>query len=62
MRFTDKLPQFIKIAVDVKQDEFCCGMLNKVPIVINTETGLTRDGKTITETIINTLPPEVQRE
>lgn len=48
--------------VDVKQDEFCCGMLNKVPIVINTETGLTRDGKTITETIINTLPPEVQRE
>ena len=48
--------------VDVKPDEFCCGMLNKVPIVVNTETGLTRNGTTITETIVNTLPPEVQRE
>ena len=48
--------------VDVKPDEFCCGMLNKVPIVINTETGLTRNGITLTETIVNTLPPEVQRE
>ena len=48
--------------VDVKSDEFCCGMLNKVPIIINTETGLTRNGTTITELIVNTLPPEVQRE
>ena len=47
--------------VTVKPDEFCCGMLNKVPIVINTETGLTRNGITLTETIVNTLPPEIQR-
>ena len=47
--------------VDVKENEFCCGMLNKVPIVINTDTGLTRNGITLTETIVNTLPPDIQR-
>jgi hypothetical protein len=47
--------------VSVKEDEFCCGMINKVPIVINTETGMTRSGITLTETIVNTLPPEIQR-
>lgn len=47
--------------VAVKPEEFCCGMLNKVPIVINTETGLTRNGITLTETILGTLPPEIQK-
>lgn len=47
--------------VDVKPDEFCCGMLNKVPIVINTETGLTRNETTLTETIVGTLPDDIQR-
>ena len=47
--------------VDVKPDEFCCGMLNKVPIVVNTETGLTRNELTLTETIVNTLPEDIQR-
>lgn len=46
--------------VSVEQNEFCCGMINKVPVVINTETGLTRNGKTLTETILHTLPTELQ--
>ena len=35
--------------VTVQQNEFCCGMLNQVPIVINTESGLTRSGETLTD-------------
>lgn len=46
--------------VTVNADEFCCGMINKVPVVINTDTGLTRQGKTITETMLETLSPELQ--
>ena len=42
--------------VTVKDNEFCCGMLNQVPIVVNTETGLTRDGRTLTDTMLRTLP------
>ena len=48
--------------VSVQQNEFCCGMINKVPIVLNTDTGLTRDGKTLTETILRTLPENMQVE
>ena len=48
--------------VTVQQNEFCCGMINQVPIVVNTETGLTRDGQTITDLIIESLPPELQVE
>lgn len=46
--------------VNVQNNEFCCGMINKVPIVINTETGLTRDGITLTDVIFNTLPDELK--
>lgn len=45
--------------VTVKDNEFCCGMINKVPVVINTETGLTRDGRTLTDTMLKTLPSEM---
>ena len=46
--------------VSVKETEFCCGMINKVPIVIDTDTGLTRSGKTLTDTMLETLPVELQ--
>ena len=42
--------------VTVQPNEFCCGMINKVPVVVNTETGLTRDGRTLTDTMLRTLP------
>ena len=48
--------------VTVKPDEFCCGMLNQVPVVVNTDTGLTRDNETITDLILRTLPPNLQVE
>ena len=48
--------------VTVQPNEFCCGMLNQVPIVVNTETGLTRSGETLTDIIIKSLPPELQLE
>lgn len=46
--------------VTVQPNEFCCGMLNQVPIVVNTETGLTRNGTTLTDTILETLPPDIR--
>lgn len=46
--------------VKVDEKEFCCGMIDQVPIVINTETGLTRDGRTLTDTILQTLPDEIK--
>ena len=45
--------------VNVNENEFCCGMLNKVPIVMNTDTGLDRHGKTITDIIIQTTPSDI---
>lgn len=48
--------------VTVNDNEFCCGMINQVPVVINTDTGLTRQGKTLTETMLMTLPTELQNE
>lgn len=48
--------------VSVQPNEFCCGMLNQVPIIVNTETGLTRKGETLTDILINSLPPELQLE
>ena len=41
--------------VTVQPNEFCCGMINKVPVVLNTETGLTRSGQTLTDTMLSTL-------
>ena len=46
--------------VQVAANEFCCGMINKVPIVVNTETGLTRDKKTLTDIMVSSLPSELQ--
>lgn len=46
--------------VNVQPNEFCCGMINKVPVVLNTDTSLTRDGKTLTDTILSTLPMDLQ--
>ena len=48
--------------VTVSEDEFCCGMINKVPVVLNTETGLTRQNTTLTEMMLSTLPIEIQNE
>ena len=48
--------------VTVKPNEFCCGMLNQVPIIINTETGKTRTDETITDIILRTLPENIQNE
>ena len=47
--------------VTVGENEFCCGMINKVPVVINTESGLTRESKTLTETILENLPIEIRQ-
>lgn len=48
--------------VSVKPNEFCCGMVNQVPIVINTDTGISRSGETITDIILNTLPENLRTE
>ena len=48
--------------VNCEDNEFCCGMNNKVPIIINTDTGLTRNEETITDVIIKSLPPELQTQ
>lgn len=45
--------------VQVNDNEFCCGMINQVPIVLNTETGLDRHGKSLTEIIVSVLPTDV---
>lgn len=47
--------------VTVNENEFCCGMINKVPVVINIESGLTRESKTLTETILENLPQEIRQ-
>lgn len=45
--------------VSVNEDEFCCGMINEKPVILNVDTGLTRDGRTLTELMLSTLPPEI---
>ena len=45
--------------VKVQPNEFCCGMINKVPIVVNTDTGLTRENQTLTDVMVHSLPPEL---
>ena len=47
--------------VTVKENEFCCGMINQVPVVLNTDTGLTRSGMTLTATILEILPMELKQ-
>lgn len=48
--------------VNCEDNEFCCGMNNKVPIIINTDTGVTRDEETITDIIIKSLPEDLQMQ
>ena len=48
--------------VNCEENEFCCGMSNQVPIIINTDTGVSRNDKTITDIIIESLPPDLQKE
>lgn len=49
--------------VSVKPNEFCCGMIDQVPIVINTDTGVSRDkNETITDIILKTLPDDLLTE
>jgi len=45
--------------VNVDDNEFCCGMINQVPIVLNTETGLDRKGRSLTEIIAQNLPSDI---
>lgn len=47
--------------VSVNQNEFCCGMLKQVPIIINTETGKSRNNDTLTDIILKTLPEQLQQ-
>lgn len=48
--------------VTVEDNEFCCGMINQVPIIVNTDTGLTNGEQTLTDLIISHLPPELVKE
>lgn len=48
--------------VTVNENEFCCGMKNQVPIIVNTDTGLTNDEMTLTDLIVSSLPPHMQKE
>lgn len=45
--------------VTVKEDEFCCGTINDKPIILNVDTGLTRDGHTLTELMLTSLPDDI---
>ncbi len=48
--------------VSVNTNEFCCGMINQVPVVVNVDTGYTRQGKTLVQTIVDVMPEAVQQE
>lgn len=48
--------------VSVQPTEFCCGMVNKVPIILDTENGLTKDGYTLTDIMLRSLPADLQTE
>ena len=46
--------------VNCEENEFCCGMDNQVPIIINTDTGVDKSERTITDIITQSLPPDLQ--
>lgn len=48
--------------VNCEENEFCCGMENQVPIIINTDTGLDKSDRTLTDIITQSLPPDLQKE
>lgn len=45
-----------------KPNEFCCGMINKVPIILNTESGLSTDNRTLTDIMLQSMPADLQSE
>lgn len=47
--------------VTLNENEFCCGMINQVPVVLNTESGLDRHGKSLTEVLFDLISPDMQR-
>lgn len=47
--------------VTVQENEFCIGMINQVPVVMNTETGLDRHGRSITDILLSVLPDDLRR-
>jgi len=48
--------------VTVNDHEFCCGMIGKTPVVIDSDTARTRSGKTLTQVIVECLPDFLQQE
>jgi len=48
--------------VTVNDHEFCCGMINQVPVVVDVNTGKTRKGETLVQTIVDLLPEYIQSE
>lgn len=46
--------------VTVDENEFCIGMIDQVPIVMNTDTGLDRNERSITSILLTVLPPEIR--
>lgn len=47
--------------VTVDENEFCIGMIDDVPIVLNTDTGLDRHERSITEILLTVLPEDVRK-
>ena len=47
--------------VTLQENEFCCGMINQVPVVLNTESGLDRHGKSLTEVLLSVLPDDMRK-
>lgn len=47
--------------VTVDENEFCCGMVDQVPIILNTESGLDRHNRTISELLLTLITPEMQK-
>lgn len=54
------IDQNLKKVEGLKDNEFLVGSENGKPIIINEETGLDRNGRTITDIIVNYLPPKAK--
>lgn len=48
--------------VTVKDNEFCCGAYGNSYVIINIDTGLTRDGQTLTELMLSTMSENVHNQ
>jgi hypothetical protein len=61
--FNREAPQLKKIeSGKLNVNEFLIGVIDNTPVIVNSETGLTREGKTIIKTIYDNLPMEAQFE